>query len=94
MKKYKISAICFLMLCCASYAAPKAPQTKDITQGMSFSEKIKDDPGNDFFTPGYAEVRGQITDYNPESDPKNFLVYFDDNLIGSSEPISVRPHFL
>ncbi|MDE6018530.1 MAG: thioredoxin family protein, partial [Muribaculaceae bacterium] len=89
MKKYKISAICFLMLCCLSYAAPTAPQTKDITQGMSFSTNTKERPSNDFFTRGYGEIHGQITDYNPESDPKNFLVYFDDNLIGSSEPISV-----
>lgn len=90
MKKYNIFAICFLMLCCASYAAPTDPYNSDIADGLSFIENTEDRLDKDFFTRGYAEVRGKIEDYNAESDPKNFLVYFHDNLIGSSEPISVN----
>lgn len=90
MKKYKIFAICILMFCCASYAAPTDPHNSDIADGLSFIENTEDKLDKDFFTRGYAEVRGKIEDYNPESDPKNFLVYIEDNLIGAMEPTSVQ----
>ena len=90
MRNYKLSALCLLILCGVSYAAPTTPQTTDTAKGISFSYDTKDEIGKEFFTQGYAEVRGKIEDYNPESDPKNFLVYFEDNLIGTMEPISVR----
>ena len=90
MKKNKFSALCLLILCGISYATPTTPHTTDTAKEISFSYDTKDEIGKDFFTQGYAEVRGKIENYNPESDPKNFLVYFEDNLIGTMEPISVR----
>ena len=74
MIKSAIQAICLLLLCSTSYAAATPTDVADAG----------------FFTPGYAEIHGKIVDYNPESDPKDFLVYIDHNLIGDSEPISVR----
>lgn len=90
MKKYKISALCLLLLCCASYAAQTTPLTTDIANGKSLLNDTKAGFDDTFFTPGYAEVRGRIEDYNPEAAPKNFLVYYQDNLIGAMEPISVQ----
>lgn len=74
MIKSAIQAICLLLLCGTSYAAATPTDVADAG----------------FFTPGYAEIHGKIVDYDPESDPKDFLVYIDNNLIGDSEPISVR----
>lgn len=62
----------------------------DIIHTKSFSNESKTGIEETFFTPGYAEVKGRIEDYNPESGPRNFLVYFQDNLIGSMEPVSVE----
>lgn len=90
MKKYKISALCLLLLCCASYAAQTTPLTTDIANGKSLLNDTKPGFDDTFLTPGYAEVRGRIEDYNPEAAPKNFLVYYQDNLIGAMEPISVQ----
>lgn len=90
MKKYRISALSLLLLCCAINAAPITPLTTDIANGKSFFNDTKTGFDETFFTPGYVEVRGRIEDYNPESDPKNFLVYIDDNLIGAMEPINVQ----
>lgn len=73
-----------------AYDVPIAAQTTDIASGMSLCDNTTTRLSDNFFNQGYAEVRGKIEDYNPESDPKNFLVYFQDNLIGAMEPISVH----
>lgn len=90
MKKFNISVISLLFLSSVSYAANTDPKTTDIVNGNSLAHAIKNNSDTEFFTQGYAEVRGKIEDYNPESDPKNFLVYIQDNLIGAMEPISVQ----
>lgn len=85
MNKSKIPVICLLLLCGISYAAALTSKAMEMVADDANCEL---DTG--FFTPGYAEIRGRIDDYNPESDPKDFLVYFSDNLIGATEPVSIR----
>ncbi len=90
MKKHIISVVSLLLLSGISYAAYTEPKSNDIVNANSLAQDKKNDMSSEFFTSGYAEVRGKIEDYNPESDPKNFLVYIQDNLIGTMEPISVQ----
>lgn len=86
------TAVGFLSLCSIAASSPLAmtAQTEEIIHGKALKADTKPGPDKNFFTPGYAEVRGKIEDYNPKSGLKNLLVYVNNNLIGASDQISVQ----
>ena len=86
------TAVGFLSLCSLAASSPLAmtAQTKEIIHGETLTAEMKSVLDKTFFTPGYAEVRGKIEDYNPKSGLKNLLVYVKDNLIGATKTISVK----
>ncbi|MDE6855189.1 MAG: hypothetical protein K2J34_01820, partial [Muribaculaceae bacterium] len=80
------TAVGFLSLCSLAASSPLAmtAQTKEIIYGKALTAEMKSGLDKTFFTPGYAEVRGKIEDYNPKSGLKNLLAYVNNNLIGAS----------
>lgn len=86
------TAVGFLSLCSLAASSPLAmtAQTKEIIHGETLTADMKSRLDKTFFTPGYAEVRGKIEDYNPESGLKNLLAYVYDNLIAATKTISVK----
>lgn len=79
----------FILLILALSVLPMSGQEKDILNINSLSSVKNSTQENDFFNAGYAEVKGKIEDFDAKAGVSNFLVYFDDNLIGKLNPITV-----
>ncbi len=86
MKRQSLMILLFL----SCFAFPMVGKQSDGIKGKSISDSRNLEGKNEFFTSGYAEVRGKIEDYTPSSKLKNFLVYFNDNLTGESKTKSVE----